>query len=177
MKRRAVFLDRDGVLNEVIMREGKPSSPRGMEEFKIRPGAAKAVAEIERMGLMRIVVTNQPDVARGHLPQELMQRMHSVLKESMPIDEILYCPHDDADRCDCRKPEQGMFLKAAADWEIDLAGSFLIADGIRDVEAGREAGCTTILLNAPYNRGVDADRRAADIGEAVKIIKTMVGGG
>lgn len=169
--RRAVFLDRDGVINEVVMRDGKPASPRSLEEFRLAPGIAEAVSEMRGLGFLTIVVTNQPDVARGITAPKVLERMHERIREELSVDEIRACPHDDANGCNCRKPKSGMFIDAARDWEIDIGRSFLIADGWKDIEAGRKAGCTTILLDASYNEDAKPDHRVKDLNEAMEIIR------
>jgi len=151
-KARAVFLDRDGVLNDVLTARGEPQSPRGMGEFSIRLDAAGPLKAFRGMGFLNIVVTNQPDIARGYLEQGDMERMHAALRAALPIDDIFFCPHDDADGCACRKPKPGMLLAAAEKWGIELTRSYMIGDTARDIGAGENAGCVTILLRTPYNR-------------------------
>lgn len=108
MSRRAVFLDRDGVLNRALVRIGRPYSPRRPEEFELLPGVQAACAELRSAGYELIVVTNQPDVARGMLSARVLKRLNDTLQEAVEIDEIVVCPHDDSDDCLCRKPRPGM---------------------------------------------------------------------
>ncbi len=168
--KRAVFLDRDGVIAEVIDRGGRPGGARSFDEFKLLPGVRKAVARLKEAGFLAIVVTNQPDIARGLLSSQDLERMHDLLRQELRLDDILSCPHDNADNCSCRKPRPGLLLRAAKKWEIDLARSVIVGDRESDVQAGRSADCETILIDAPYNRGVEADHQAADLSEAVTII-------
>jgi D-glycero-D-manno-heptose 1,7-bisphosphate phosphatase len=152
---RAVFLDRDGTINAAVIRAGRPFPPSSLEELQILPGVADALGALRAAGLCLIVVTNQPDVATGVQRREVVEQMHERLRRELPIDDIKVCYHADADGCSCRKPKPGMLLEAADEWSLDLPGSFLVGDRWRDVEAGRAAGCKTILIHYGY-----AERRA-----------------
>jgi D-glycero-D-manno-heptose 1,7-bisphosphate phosphatase len=146
--RPAVFLDRDGVLNEsYIGADGVPRPPAGLEEFAIMEGVAEACRRLGALGFLRIVVTNQPDVARGRQRREIVEAIHQRLRERVSVDDIRICYHDDDNLCDCRKPKPGLLVSAANDWGIDLAASFMVGDRWRDIEAGQRAGCATILID------------------------------
>jgi|SRR5579862_869809 len=147
MKQRAVFLDRDGVLNANLVRDGKPFAPRRIEDFRLLPGVEDAVRRLKAAGFLAIVVTNQPDVAAGLTPRATVDAMHARLRAILPLDDIKVCWHRDIDACACRKPKPGMLLEAAAEYDIDLAASYMIGDRWRDIDAGRAAGCTTILVD------------------------------
>ena len=148
-RRRAVFLDRDGVLNETIVgRDGVPRPPAGLDQFVLIPGVDDACRELHALGFVLIVVSNQPDVARGTQRQEVVETINQWLRETVPLDDIRVCYHDDADACACRKPKPGLLLEAARDWGVDLASSYMIGDRWRDVEAGHGAGCMTILVDS-----------------------------
>ena len=167
---RAVFLDRDGVLNRAVVRDGKPYPPASAAEMEIVTGAAAALARLKDRGFLLLVVTNQPDVARGTQDLETIQAMHRILREALPLDEFLVCPHDDRDACGCRKPAPGLLLEAQARYGLDLRRSFLVGDRWRDVDAGRAAGCRTVFLDFGYReRGPSAppDARVASLAEAV----------
>ncbi|MCF8048642.1 MAG: HAD-IIIA family hydrolase [Desulfarculaceae bacterium] len=168
--KRAVFLDRDGVLNPVVMRGGSPASPRSRHEFSLIPGAGEQVARLKRAGYVVIVVTNQPDVARGLLPQDELAAMHRVLADEAGPDEIRFCPHDDHHECACRKPKAGMLTQAADERGIDLAASWLVGDGYKDMQAARAAGVRAVLISADYNAQVEASQRVADLAQAVDLI-------
>lgn len=148
--RRAVFLDRDGVLNRAIVRNGKPYSPRTQEELEVLPGVETAICALRKAGFVLIVVTNQPDIARGRMSRAALDAMHGRLLARLPLDEILVCAHDDADDCPCRKPRPGMLRDAAARWVIDLKRSILVGDRWRDISAGCAAGCRTFLIGDGY---------------------------
>ena len=165
--RRAVFLDRDGVLNAVVMRGGKPASPRHRAEFQLLPEAGAQVARLKEAGYLVIVVTNQPDVARGLLAEGELAAMHNALAAAAPVDEINACPHGDRHACDCRKPKPGMLTQAARRHGLDLASCWMVGDGYKDMGAAQAAGVRAILIEAEYNRQVQAPLRARDLTSAV----------
>lgn len=171
--KRAVFLDRDGVLNRAIVRDGKPFAPASPAEFEILPDAAACLAELKRLGFLLLVVTNQPEVARGTLAPAALEEMHAALRAQLPLDDILCCFHDDAAACECRKPRPGLLIEAARRYGIDLARSFLIGDRWRDIEAGAAAGCRTVWIDYGYSErapGVKADARVGSLAEGVEWI-------
>lgn len=147
---RAVFLDRDGVINRALERGGVPRPPSSPEELEILPGVPEALARLKSAGFRLVVVTNQPDVARGVLSRESVERIHSVMSSALPIDEFRVCWHDDNDRCGCRKPKPGMLLDAAREADLDLRSSYMVGDRWRDMEAGESAGCITVFVDAGY---------------------------
>jgi D-glycero-D-manno-heptose 1,7-bisphosphate phosphatase len=149
--RRAVFLDRDGVINRAFERDGKPHPPDRIEDLEILPGVSEALARLRDAGFRLVVVTNQPDVARGTQRREVIDAMHTQLAAALPLDEFRVCDHDDKDRCRCRKPEPGLLEDAARGAGLSLPDSFMIGDRWRDVEAGRRAGCTTIFIDRGYS--------------------------
>jgi D-glycero-D-manno-heptose 1,7-bisphosphate phosphatase len=167
---RTVFLDRDGVINKTINRFGKPTSPRSMEEFALEPGVADSLAALRGARFKLLVVTNQPEIARGLLRADVLHRMTTKVMESLPIDEVRICTHDDNDGCECRKPKPGMLLDLARIHDVDLQASYLIGDRSTDTIAGRAAGCSTIILDRPYNYGHPSDHRVASLKEAVELI-------
>ena len=152
--RRAVFFDRDGVLNEAIVRDGKPYSPAGLEEVVIPGDAHEALRRLQDAGFVLIGATNQPEVARGTQRREIVEAINAALLDRLPLERIFVCYHDDRDGCSCRKPRPGLLLQAAEEYGIDLARSFMIGDRWRDVEAGRRAGCRTVLLVGRHSEEV-----------------------
>jgi D-glycero-D-manno-heptose 1,7-bisphosphate phosphatase len=172
MSRSAVFLDRDGVLVEATVRDGVPQSARTLEELQILPGVERACERLHAAGFVLIVVTNQPDVARGTLTAEAVAEMHHELRERLPVDDIAVCPHDDADGCDCRKPQPGLLLAAADRWRIELEASFLVGDRWRDVEAARRAGCHAIFVDRGYAETIasEPDATVRNLEEAAEWI-------
>jgi D-glycero-D-manno-heptose 1,7-bisphosphate phosphatase len=146
----AIFLDRDGVLNEAIVRNGKPYPPRDLTELVITRGAAAALRSLKHEGFLLIVVTNQPDVARGTVSRADIEKINARLSAMLPVDAIEVCEHDDNTQCNCRKPRPGMILRARDKFCIDLADSFMVGDRWRDIEAGRRAGCRSVLIGDGY---------------------------
>lgn len=150
-KRRAVFLDRDGVLNRAVVREGKPYPPATVAEVEILPGVVEALRRLKEAGFFLIVVSNQPDVARGTTRQETVEAINAFLAEYLPVDRFIMCYHDSSAGCDCRKPRPGMLLTGAREFGVDLSSSFMVGDRWRDVEAGIAAGCKTIFIDYGYD--------------------------
>ena len=148
--RQAVFLDRDGVLNRSLIRDGRPFAPTRLEEFEILPGVPEALLRLRAAGFLNVVVTNQPDIATGKQQPEVLALMHSRLMSELAIDSIRVCGHVDADNCACRKPRPGLILDAARDLGIDLASSYLIGDRWRDIAAGQQAGCEAFFIDYAY---------------------------
>jgi D-glycero-D-manno-heptose 1,7-bisphosphate phosphatase len=145
-----VFLDRDGVLNRALVRDGKPLPPPGIEEFELLPGVASSLLDLKAQGFALFVITNQPDVARGTQTRAAVEAIHQMLTSSLPVDEIFVCYHDDADHCACRKPLPGLLFEAQRKHNIDLSRSFFVGDRWRDIDAGRAAGCKTLLIDYGY---------------------------
>lgn len=166
----AVFLDRDGIVNQVVFREGQPGSPRALPEFVWEEGIAAAVQRLKQAGLLVFVITNQPDIARKKLDLAVSEQISSLICQFLPIDEMLVCGHDDSDRCTCRKPLPGMLLTLASRWQVDLPHSFMVGDSWKDIQAGAGAGCQTILLDKPYNQGTKADFTVPTLSAVVDII-------
>jgi D-glycero-D-manno-heptose 1,7-bisphosphate phosphatase len=170
--RPAVFLDRDGVLNRTVVRNGVPHPPASIEEVEILPGVADALDLLKKLDLPLIVVTNQPDVARGTQTKEAVEQINQFLRERLPLTAFYVCYHDTPDNCTCRKPRPGLIAEAAAAYNIDLSRSFLVGDRWSDVAAGQAAGCRTLLIDLPYSQGsrCTPSHRVRDLSEAVKII-------
>ena len=148
--KRAVFLDRDGVVNEAVIRDGKPYPPANAESMRIPPGTAEALGRLKERGYFLVVVTNQPDVARGRQTREVVEQMHRRLRSELPLDDVLTCYHDNRDDCECRKPRPGLIKRAARQHGIDLSHSYMIGDRWRDIDAGANAGCKTVLIDRGY---------------------------
>jgi D-glycero-D-manno-heptose 1,7-bisphosphate phosphatase len=170
--RRAVFLDRDGVINRAVIREGKPYPPASSVELEILPGVEAGLRQLKAAGFDLIVVTNQPDVARGAQTREQVEALHAALQAQLPIDEFRVCYHDDPDHCVCRKPRPGLLVDAAREHGIDLTASYLIGDRWRDVAAGQAAGCTCLFIDYGYaeSQPVQPFVRAMSVGEAIEQI-------
>jgi len=159
------------VINQAIVHDGKPYPPSGVDELKIVAGAAESLLDLKQAGFLLIVVTNQPDIARGTQDRVAVDAIHQALSEALPLDDFFVCPHDDADQCDCRKPLPGLLLRAAEKYDIDMPQSFMVGDRWRDVDAGASAGCATVWIDYGYREKrsaaeasvtVDSIRAAAD---------------
>ena len=149
--RPAVFLDRDGVLNRSLVSDGRPYAPVRLDEFELLPGVAAALLSLREAGFLNIVVTNQPDLATGKQSHRVLDAMHQRLRTEIAVDAIYVCPHTDADGCDCRKPQPGMLVMAAAELRIDLTESWMVGDRWRDIGAGQAAGCQCCFVDHKYD--------------------------
>jgi D-glycero-D-manno-heptose 1,7-bisphosphate phosphatase len=168
MSRPAVFLDRDGVLNVATIRDGRPHPPTSAAEVAILPGVPEALAALRDAGYAIVVVTNQPDVARGTRTRASIEAIHARLRAELPVDAIYCCFHDDGDECACRKPRPGLLLEAARQLSLDLAASFMVGDRWRDTEAGAAVGCRTAFVDHGYaeRRPQRFDRKVSSLAEA-----------
>lgn len=176
---RAVFLDRDGVINRAVVRDGKPYPPASLAEMELTPGVREALQALRQAGFQLIVVTNQPDVARGTTPRAVVDEIHDYLRRTLPIDDIKVCwdPSEAGSRC--YKPAPGLLLDAAAERGIDLTQSFMVGDRWRDVGAGKAAGAFTIFIEYDYQESLTErpDAIARSLPEAVEIILSQVTSG
>ncbi len=174
VRARAVFLDRDGVINRALERASKPYPPRTLAEFEILPEVPAACARLKAAGFLLVVVTNQPDVGRGTIKQELVETIHGEMRRRLPIDrvEVCYHPGQGLSHCDCRKPMPGMLLRAAQALDVALAQSWMVGDRWRDVDCGRAAGCRTIFIDRGYAEELrqKPDFSAGNLAEAADII-------
>ncbi len=168
----AVFLDRDGVLNRVSIRDGLPLGPMTLADFVLFDGVAEDIRRLKAAGYKVVVATNQPEIARGRLAPAALEAMHARLSAEVPVDAIYVCPHSDEDRCGCRKPKPGLLLSAARDLAIDLSRSVMVGDRWRDIEAGTAAGCRTVLVDYGYREEhkTAPDDVVASLAEAVRRI-------
>jgi D-glycero-D-manno-heptose 1,7-bisphosphate phosphatase len=169
---RAVFLDRDGVINANLERDGRPVAPTTLAEFRILPGVEDAVQQLKEQGYLVIVITNQPDVANGLTERSTVEAMHDALRTRVPVDDVKVCFHNDAAGCECRKPKPGLILAAATEHDIDLRRSYVVGDRWRDVAAGRAAGCATIFIDYGYKQDGPnfPDKVAKSLPEAAALI-------
>jgi D-glycero-D-manno-heptose 1,7-bisphosphate phosphatase len=171
--RRAVFMDRDGVINRACVRDGVPHPPASAETLEVLPHVPEALKSLKAHGFLLIVVTNQPDVARGISSRAGIEWIHSRLKSELTLDAIFTCFHDRSDGCDCRKPRPGLLLQGAESLGIDLSSSFMVGDRGSDMEAGRRAGCRTLFVeHCDYREAPPAcfDYRVDSLLHASKII-------
>lgn len=168
--KKAIFLDRDGVLNEVLTDRVKfVNRP---EELYLLEGAAEAVAQLSNAGYETFVVTNQGGVGLGFLKEKRLNEIHDRMVEMIKehgghIKEVAYCPHKPKEGCECRKPNAGMLLDLASRHDIDLSGSVMVGDHERDIEAGKKAGCKTVFIGTDET---GADEKAPSLQAAVPLI-------
>jgi len=175
---RAVFLDRDGVINAAIVKDGKPYPPWSVDEFQLLPGVAEACTSLSGAGFALVVATNQPDVGRGKLAQETVEEMHRIMREQLPIDRVEVCYEPGGQQSsEFRKPRPGMLLRAAKELDLDLARSFMVGDRWRDIDCGYAAGCKTIFIDRGYDEALQQqpDFTAADLPSAAKLILSLKG--
>ena len=169
---RAVFLDRDGVVNRPMIRNGRTFAPQALADFELMPGIHELTQALQQAQFKIVVVTNQPDVAAGKVDRSVVDEMHKIIRRELQVDDIRACFHVDADACDCRKPKPGLLLSAAKDFGVDLRHSFIIGDTWRDMAAGKAAQCRTILLDTGYadEHRENADAVAHSLPEAGELI-------
>jgi D-glycero-D-manno-heptose 1,7-bisphosphate phosphatase len=175
MRTRAIFLDRDGVLNRPVVREGKPYPPARVEDVEIYPGLREQLQRLKDLGFVLIVVTNQPDVARGTTPKKTVDDINDLIARELPaIDQVLVCFHDNSDGCDCRKPRPGMLLAGADEFDVDLARSYMVGDRRNDMQAGIAAGSRTIFVDRAYSEAPPThyDHKVSSTHEALTIIES-----
>ena len=173
--KRAVFLDRDGVINRPVIRDGKPYPPTCLEEFEMLPGVAEACAKLKAAGFLLVVATNQPDVGRGTLARETVEAMHAKMSGAIRLDRIEVCYDGGAAHgqpSEFRKPAPGMLLRAARELGIDLHQSWMVGDRWRDIDCGAAAGCRTVFIDLAHDETLrtEPDFRARDLPEAAEII-------
>jgi D-glycero-D-manno-heptose 1,7-bisphosphate phosphatase len=170
-----VFLDRDGVINRAIVRDGRPFAPTRVEDLEVLPGVHEGLARLKAAGFALIVITNQPEIARGSLTMQTLRTMNEYLSSCLPLDEVRVCCHDDADQCECRKPKAGLLTRPPL---YDLSRSVVVGDRWRDIEAGRRAGCrAAVLIDYGYDEEQTShpDVRLRSLSEAADwILSTMV---
>ncbi len=170
MPQRVVFLDRDGVLNRAFPEGGTTRPPMSVDELELLSGVPEALARLRDAGFVLVVVTNQPDVARGKQTRAAVDAINTKMTAELPLLDVFACFHDTADKCHCRKPKPGLLLDAAAKWDLDLGTAFLIGDRWSDIVAAHAAGCRGVLIDTPFSSAdrCNPDHRAADIAGAVE---------
>ena len=155
--KQAVFIERDGVLNRVRIERQYQVSPLTLDDFKIHEGAVPLLKKLKAAGLILFATTNQPGLSRGYQSRRELDRMHELLRKTFSLDDILVCPHDETDRCPCRKPKPGLIIEAGFKWHLDLDHSFVVSDKWQDAEAARFASCTSLLVKSPWIGSVHHD--------------------
>ena len=147
---RAIFLDRDGVINKANVIEGKPYPPINLDALEIIDNVGDSLKALRELGFYLFIVTNQPDVARGVTRQSEVEKINQYLLDTLTLDGIYVCYHDDRDACKCRKPEIGFLLDLREKYDLCLSDSYVIGDRWRDIEMGQRAGCKTVFIDYGY---------------------------
>jgi len=168
--KQGVFIERDGILNQVRVERQHQHGPLTLEELRVNKAAVPLLAKLQTAGLLLIATTNQPGLSRGYQNRRELDRMHDLLLKTFGLDDILVCPHDETDRCPCRKPNPGLLVEAAFKWHLDLDRSFVISDKWQDAEAARTAGCTSLLVDSPWLGKVHRDFVLPDLAAVVEKI-------
>jgi D-glycero-D-manno-heptose 1,7-bisphosphate phosphatase len=170
---KAVFLDRDGVIVVPEFRDGRSFAPVSLRGYRFYPEVPAALSRLRAAGYLLVVVTNQPEVGRGLIAEEVLTEMHRRLQASFAVDSIKVCRHTAEDGCNCRKPRPGMLIEAASELGISLPDSYMVGDRAIDVEAGRAAGCRTVFIDLGYTGEPKPDRPSftvSSIGQAADVI-------
>ena len=173
---KAVFLDRDGVINKPMIINGKSYAPRSIKDFKIFPKVKSDVKKLKNKGFKVFVITNQPDIGNKLIKKKTVKAMHKILKKKVPVDKIYFCPHTRSDKCKCRKPKPGMIIKASKESNIHLKESYLVGDRKTDIDAGLKVGCKTIFVKNNYyeKKPVKQEKTVKSLHAAVKYILKRV---
>src|SRR5437016_5210476 len=166
----AIFFERDGILNLAKVERQRQISPLSFDEFEVNGAALEPLQKLKAAGFVLVATTSQPGLSRGYLPRRELERMHALLKQRLPLDDILVCPHDEADRCPCRKPQPGLLTEAAFKWHIDLDRSYVVSDKWQDAQAAHLVGCTSLLLQSPWIGKGHPDFRPPSLSEVVEKI-------
>ena len=172
-----VFIERDGVLNQVRVDQRHQITPMTMAEFKINQDAVPLLAKLKAAGMVLIATTNQPGLSDGRLSRRELDRMHELLRRTFSLHDIFVCPHSETDQCPCRKPKPGLLIEAKFKWQIDMDRSFVISDKWQDAETARAAGCTSVMLKSPWLGSAHHDVLMPNLAAAVeKILQIQVTG-
>lgn len=167
---KAVFIDRDGVLNRIVLKNGERYVPLSIKEFQLLPRVDEACRLLKSAGFRLFVVTNQPEIARKELLLKDLEEMHQYLLQKLGIDKIYFCGHTDEDNCLCRKPKTGLLDQATREFGIDVSGSFMVGDRRKDMDAGKKAGCRTVYVESTLKEEVVADHYTRSLYEAAVVI-------
>ena len=171
----AVIFERDGVLNHARVDRQSQASPLTLDEFRIRDEAIASLHALKSAGFLLLSTTHQPGLSRGTLSRRELDLMHGILKKRLNLDDILLCPHDEDDRCPCRKPKPGLLQEAAFKWHLDLDRCYVVSDKWQDAAAAHNAGCTSLLIKSPWNGSGHRDYLVADFPAAIcKILQLQM---
>ena len=172
----AVFLDRDGIINRAIVRDGYPYPPSCVEDLELLPGIIASAKALVAAGYVLIGITNQPDVARGTQSREGVQSINVYIQAHLPIRAMMVCYHDDLDHCECRKPKPGLIIQAAREFALDLSRSWMVGDRWKDIAAGQAAGLKTIFMDNHYSERYQGSPATYTIEDAMSIVQIILKG-
>jgi D-glycero-D-manno-heptose 1,7-bisphosphate phosphatase len=165
-----VFIERDGVLNQARVERQHQISPLTLDEYRVHTSAAPLLKKLRDAGFIVIVTTNQPGISRGYQSRNELDVMHKILRRTLPVDDLLMCPHDETDDCPCRRPKPGLLKEGAFQWQLDLERSFVVSDKWQDAEAALRVGCTSLMIKSPWLGGVHHDLVLSDLAAVVEKI-------
>ncbi len=168
-----VFVERDGILNLTRVERGHQVTPLTLDDVTLNTDAVAPLKQLKAAGMVLVATTNQPGLSRGYQSRRELDRINDLLRATFPLDDLLICPHDETDRCPCRKPKPGLLVEAAFKWHLHLDHSFVISDKWQDAEAARTVGCTSLLLNSPWLGTVHRDLVLPDIAAIAEKILTL----
>ena len=163
----AVFIERDGILNQVRIERQNQIGPVTLEDFRLKLEAVPLLKKLKAEGLLLMVTTNQPGLSRGYQSRRELDRMHELLRATFALDDIFVCPHDATDGYSCRRPKPGLLVEAGFKWRLNLDHCFVISDKWQDAEAGRAVNCTSVLLQSPWNGTARRDLVLPDLAAVV----------
>lgn len=169
----AVFIERDGVLNKARVERNHQYLPLTAAEYQVNRELMRPLQQLREAGFLILATSNQPGLSRGYLYRSELDLMHRTLRNTLPVDDIMVCPHDEFDECPCRKPKPGLFVEAAFKWHLDLDHCFVISDKWHDAEAARYTGCTSLLINSPWIGPVHHDFVVPNFSVAVEKILSL----
>jgi D-glycero-D-manno-heptose 1,7-bisphosphate phosphatase len=172
----AIFLDRDGILNRALVREGRPRPPVGLAELELLPWTLTSLPALRAAGYLLVGITNQPDVARGRQTRAGVEALNAWIQERLPVEEIFVCYHDDDDQCDCRKPKPGLIFQAARKYGLDLTQSWMLGDRWKDIAAGQAAGVSTIFVDYHYDEAYRCPPATFVVGDTLEIERIILKG-
>ena len=176
--RKAIFWDRDGIINQITIKGGKSMSPRKFSDFKVFPFIHDLLSEIKKLGYLNLIFTNQPDISRGLMEAEELNLMHNFLLNNYPISKIYFCPHSNEDNCSCRKPLPGMIYSGIKDFSLDTQNCYVVGDRITDIIAGNSGGINNLYLlkksysfNCYINKNLPIYNVISDVRELITILR------
>ena len=172
----AVFFDRDGIINQAVVRDGCPYPPASLDELHLIPGTIVSMEKLSKAGYALFGITNQPDVARGTQSREMVEIINAFIQNHTSVKEIFVCYHDNQDQCDCRKPKPGLIFQAAEKYSLDLSQSWMVGDRWQDIAAGQAAGLKTIFVDYKYSEPYQGSPATYNIEDTISVAPIILEG-